>query len=43
MRGGRRTDLEVQVENCRSLSLTLRYLRTLLEMVPVFFPFPVIG
>ena len=33
MRGGRREDLAVRAENGRNLSLSLRYLETLLEMV----------
>ena len=33
MRSGRRMDLEVNAENCRSESLSLRYLGLLLEIV----------
>ena len=33
MHGGRHSDLEVKTENCRSLSLGLRYLGILIEIV----------
>ena len=33
MRGGRRTDLEIKAKNGRNLTLSFKYLGTLLEMV----------